>query len=974
MGGVFFMVSSVESSALRFPEWLFEQDYLVFLSFFGWMLVGLLSWAKPLCDRQKGETLWVWFGYFAFFEAMSDFVRALSFSDAFFRSFSIESPLEMLGLGCLAELSLRRSERYRGKRFLPYAAVACSLLGFAIEVSSMLYSLIVAFIVSTVACIWVSSTLGRLAKSRGSLELYVVLAGILLLIPAWVLQPGHVAFLRNTQLIAFDEFPFYGFAFLFLRIASAWLILGGFWRYRLQARIEDVGPIAQERLRFWGYRALPGSLVAIVLASYLVMTWNGRSERDGIEANYVSRAQTAALAIDRVTLSEAWSAQTEQREEAREFLGQSLSSIHGIGDLVERVYLWRSVGDDFDILVNEFGKTVSGGIDEGQSLMLESSNLTLGEPFAFGPVKVDSRLALKASAPIRGLDQTSVLGWIGFDIRADSWLRSISLARLQAIIIAGLVLALLIFFLYYQIENESEADLALAKERAEAGDRAKSEFLAVISHEIRTPLQSVLGYSNLLRETRLDEKQMACLDTIQSEGKILLRIVQDILDFSNLRKANSELKEGPVALKELVEETFRTIRPMAEKKGLTAALEVGEDIPALVRADGVRLRQVLLNLVGNSVKYTERGSIRFGVRSLGGGKLEFTIADTGVGIKKSDLDRLFEPFIQLEHVGTSPREGAGLGLAIVNRIVELMGGTISVGSVFGEGSEFKARFEFEVLEEKSPSKELGGSSGVVLEQSGQLGKRYPLKTLVVDDNPMVRRLIVQYLESLGYRPDQLEDGKPASEQGAAYDLIVTDLRMPGMDGPTAVSIIRQQSGLPDQPWIVGVSATLAESEIDRALQSGVNDFMGKPFFAPDLQERIRRIPWLDRLAGVGEEELESETVEGESEIEGPTESDTAFASRGMGVFSESMIADAIEEVKDLCKQMERAESRGDFAFIRDTAHYVSNTAMAIGIESLYADSKALQNAAEMEGDDCLEMLERLEANFSEWERSNSSGR
>ena len=194
------------------------------------------------------------------------------------------------------------------------------------------------------------------------------------------------------------------------------------------------------------------------------------------------------------------------------------------------------------------------------------------------------------------------------------------LARLQTIIIAGLVLALIIFFIYYQIENESETDLALAKERAEAADRAKSEFLAVMSHEIRTPLQSVLGYSNLLKNTRLDEKQMSCLDTIQSEGKILLRIVQDILDFSNLRKASPELKEGPVRLKSLIEETYRTIQPMAERKGLVAELEVDSSLPAIIRADGVRLRQALLNLYGNSVKYTERGSVKLSVGPNGIGR------------------------------------------------------------------------------------------------------------------------------------------------------------------------------------------------------------------------------------------------------------------------------------------------------------------------------------------------------------------
>src|SRR5690606_6460585 len=251
------------------------------------------------------------------------------------------------------------------------------------------------------------------------------------------------------------------------------------------------------------------------------------------------------------------------------------------------------------------------------------------------------------------VDRTSgeVAYWLGIDLAAGGWLQSVSLGRLQTIIIAGLILALVIFFLYYQIDHESEADLILAKERAEAGDRAKSEFLAVISHEIRTPLQSVLGYSDLLRSTPLNEKQHRCLDTIQSEGKILLRIVQDILDFSNLRKANFELKEGPVSLHRLISETFRTIEPMAERKGLKASLEIDERVPKRVVADGVRLRQVLLNLFGNSVKYTEAGrvNLRAFMDTQSGPSeeslpLKFEISDTGFGIKEQDLNRLFEPF------------------------------------------------------------------------------------------------------------------------------------------------------------------------------------------------------------------------------------------------------------------------------------------------------------------------------------------
>ena len=951
------MSPNLDPSDLRFPEWLFEQDYMVFLSFFGWVLLGLLAWIKPLCDRQKSEYLWVWFGYFAFAEAMADFVRTLSFSDPFFRTFSIEIPLEMLGLGCLIEASIRGSKGFKGKTFPPVIAISCGLLGFAIEVGSMLYSLLVAFAVSTVACVWFALSVRKLALEQGRYELCIVFVGLLLLIPAWILHPDHIAFLRSETLVTYSEFPFYGFLLLSLRIIAAWLALGGFWIYRLKARIEDVGDPAEEKLRVWGYRVLPGSVVTIILASYLVTTWNGHRESDRMEQDFLSRSRTAALSVEVDLVRTALGSGAQLSSD----LKKNLSLIRAIGEEVDQVYIWNA-GDEAVRVAGDLEDSSETVIKDYFDVVGGMRDFKEGNPILVRPVRIGPNLVLNASSPILDTGDGSIAGWLGIDFSASEWMKNISLARLQTVIISGLVLALVIFFLYYQIENESETDLALAKERAEAADRAKSEFLAVISHEIRTPLQSVLGYSNLLRNTRLDEKQLACLDTIQSEGRILLRIVQDILDFSNLRKANSALKEDDVNLKSLIDETYRTIRPMAEKKGLVAELSLDENLPAVIRADSVRLRQVLLNLYGNSVKYTEKGSVRLTIRnrepSKSIGALDFIISDTGVGIRKEDMERLFQPFVQLEHVGSSPREGAGLGLAIVFRIVELMGGTISVTSDFGEGSSFTASFNFRVIDELGIEFEdsLDLNDTVSLEAS-RLGKRYPLKTLVADDNPMVRRLIVQYLESLGYSPDQVEDGKPASEVGAAYDLIITDLRMPGMDGPTAASIVRGKSGLNDQPWIIGVSATLAEAEIERAMQSGINDFMGKPFFEEDLEKRIRAIPWLERLTEVenDESEIAEETME--------EECSTAFASRGMGIFSEEMVNTALAEVLSLGAEMADSIERSDFDSVKDKAHYISNTAMAIGLEELFIDSKALQKAAEEASLECSEILARLMNNF-----------
>ena len=181
--------------------------------------------------------------------------------------------------------------------------------------------------------------------------------------------------------------------------------------------------------------------------------------------------------------------------------------------------------------------------------------------------------------------------------------------------------------------------------------------------------------------------------------------------------------------------------------------------------------------------------------------------------------------------------------------------------------------------------------------------------------------------------------------------------MPGMDGPTAASIVRGKSGLNEQPWIIGVSATLAEVEIERAMQSGINDFIGKPFFEEDLEKRIRAIPWLERLTEVENDESEvAEETMGE-------ESSTAFASRGMGIFSEEMVNTALAEVLSLGAEMADSIERSDFDSVKDKAHYISNTAMAIGLEELYIDSKALQKAAEEASLECSEILAQLMDNF-----------
>jgi len=950
------------------PDTLFQQDFLVFLSFFGWMLIGLLAWTRPLAKASNGGHWWVWLGFFAFSEAVADFVKVLSFSDPFFRVFNIGSAFEMLGFGFLIELAIRYE---KPKIKVPAAAIACGFLGLAMEVDSFLYTQLISFAVAIGASVAVAIRLVQEGRMFGGKTLLVVAFGVAMAAPTWLLHPERLGLLRGGGLLEFDEFPYYGFPLLFARVASAWLILSGLWVAKIGDRIGDVATDARERLRYWGFRVMPGLLCSIVLATYLITTWNGRRVRDGMESDYLFRVQTAALAVEKGFVAKTISAEFPLN------LSENLRAIKNIGSDILDVYVWFRKGGLVESAPNDpLSDPASPVARIMSSEILGMNEYSEKEPFVFGPLVVGASTVLSINAPVT-VDQLGVPGyWVGIDVEAGQWMKSISMARLQTIIIAGLVMALVIFFLYYQIERESEADLVLAVEKAEAADRAKSEFLAVISHEIRTPLQSVLGYSDLLRGTRLDEKQHNCLDTIQSEGKILLRIVQDILDFSNLRKANFELKDGTVYLRRLIQETYRTVSPMAERKGLRADLEIDDQVPDVVVTDGVRLRQVLLNVFGNAVKYTDKGWVRLGARFAGSQTDEsgatrsgvvFEATDSGIGIKEEDLPRLFEPFIQLEHTSHFGREGAGLGLAIVKRIIELMGGSIEVESSFGVGSTFTVRFDYPEVSAEDPAAVLEAQDGVDIVEEKLLGETYPLKILVADDNPMVRRLIEQYLKSLGYEPDLVDGGKQASEKGPAYDVVIVDLRMPEVDGPTAANAIRERSGLDDQPWIIGVSATLAEPEIERALASGINEFLGKPFFAEDLGKRILGIPWLQEFAEEANRDESSSLVDVVVE---ESDSEVSPTGGGMGFFSDEMIDAALEEAAGIQEEIREAIAERDFAEAGEKAHYLANTAMAIGIDCLYIDSKALEKSCESKDYEAsAQLLKRLLANLSSWVES-----
>ncbi len=413
-----------------------------------------------------------------------------------------------------------------------------------------------------------------------------------------------------------------------------------------------------------------------------------------------------------------------------------------------------------------------------------------------------------------------------------------------------------------QKNQELETALATAREAT----RTKSRFLANMSHEIRTPINGVLGMADFLLGTQLDAEQREYAEAIQRSAGSLTSLINDILDFSSIEARTLRLDRVVFSLQAAIQQAAAEFAPQAGAKGIDFASSIASNVPDAVTGDPARLRQVLSNLLGNAVKFTERGRIELAAELVSHTrdelKLRFTVGDTGIGIPASDRDRLFETFTQADDSNTRKYGGTGLGLAISKQLVELLGGEIGVESEPGAGSRFwftasfgdaaKGATSEAAPRASTPSAPPKPAAKAAVHSSVSAARKstsaastaagHSMRILLAEDNEINQRITLRLLQKLGLSADAVVNGRQAVEalEKQKYDLVLMDCQMPDMDGFEATAVIRSREGTSRHQTICALTANAMAGDRERCLAAGMDDYISKPVGLEKLRDALVR--------------------------------------------------------------------------------------------------------------------------------------
>jgi signal transduction histidine kinase/HPt (histidine-containing phosphotransfer) domain-containing protein/ActR/RegA family two-component response regulator len=496
-------------------------------------------------------------------------------------------------------------------------------------------------------------------------------------------------------------------------------------------------------------------------------------------------------------------------------------------------------------------------------------------------------------------------------------------------------------------------DLRRQRDQAEEASHSKSEFLANMSHEIRTPLNAVLGMMSLLLETPLSPAQREYVTTARGSGAALLAVINDILDVSKIEAGKLEIELIPFVLREVLEEAVGILTPKAQSKGLALHWRVADGVPAAIESDAARLRQILVNLLDNAIKFTPRGEVSLevepGPERDGLVELRFAVRDTGIGIPADRLERLFKPFSQADSSMSRLYGGTGLGLVISQRLAERLGGRMWVESAPERGSSF-----FFTLRGRPaltlPSRSTPETPDFV---GAQMAERLPLRILLAEDNSINQRVGLLLLERMGYIADVAGNGVEALDalRRQPYDLILMDVQMPVMDGLEATRRIRAELPVERQPRIVALTANVLREQREACLSAGMDDFVQKPILFADLRAALSRCGGLEPAAA---ERTAAPPPDGGSF---PLDPARLAGLRRLGESSgkpllRTLVDTYVAETPRRLARMREAVVRADAADLTFVAHSLKGISAQIGVVRVAAISAEIERMgrdAELDG-------------------------
>jgi signal transduction histidine kinase/CheY-like chemotaxis protein len=653
-------------------------------------------------------------------------------------------------------------------------------------------------------------------------------------------------------------------------------------------------------------------LLLLVAAGVAFAEWNGRRAQGRLREDYLRRIQTAALALDAAAIGRLAIAASDSGSADFLRVSDQLTQLRRLNSDVAYVYLWTLRGPNIVYVAEGRGLRNAEVAAPGESYRPTSDGdrqfFFRHEPFLAGPFRDEWGTFVSANALVVPLGSSVNRCWLAFDIEGTQWTAADRNSRLLGMALTVLAAAMFVGAGLFRVRRlEADAN-SRARLRAEAAAAERNLLLAKVSHELRTPLQTMLGCGELLEKEPLGNRGRAQLAALRQEGRQMLRLVEDLLDLGSIEAGEFRMIVAPMDLPRLVRETVAGLQTRAEAKGLGLDCRIDSEVPVWVAGDAVRIRQIIVNLTANALKFTSEGrvDVTVGIAQEVDGvrKIQISVRDTGPGIPPERQNALFQPFSRLETSGGN--SGAGLGLALVAALCRGAGGTVTLESDGRRGACFRVRLPLPQV--SAPA------SDPVRVPDGNLAAR---RLLVVDDNRLIRELFVGYLRELGAECTAAADGEEALRLAAssAFDAAVIDLALPGIDGAETARRLRRGAGTVSALRIVGVSAHARATDRSRAISAGMDAFLVKPVVLADLAAAVRvgaetpAIPVVERLQG---------------QIELLFRSDAERQTRAV----------------------EQALATGNWREVRTCIHYLKNSAAAVRDLDLYAACAAVETAAE----------------------------